>query len=153
MGQRLVRKKEHDNRVIVRHTIREWSEHVGDMVAVFRNRSPRSFNSCNFRCSMMEGDARCEVHTRRLSSHTRQGENVEELVANAVKQHLDDDVEMLFSDTSKPDDAGVCGSHSVRTDADGGNVHEQPCIQQHRVFGKTEESLTQAVQGSRTSQR
>ena len=62
-----------------------------------------------------------------------QGEDVEELEANAEEQHLDADVEApahkILQDRRC---RRGCGSRSPRTDADAGQVHERLCIQQDR---------------------
>ena len=75
----------------------------------------------------------------------RQGDDVEELEANAEEQDLDDEVEMRSSKTNLQDRR--CrrryGCRRVRANADGGEVHEQPCTSKTKALDKIEESLRQ----------
>ena len=61
----------------------------------------------------------------------RQGEDVEELDANAEEQHLDADVEVRAHTIYRIEDvAGDAGSRSARTDADGGKVHTDRSVRE-----------------------
>ena len=86
-------------------------------------------------------ESKC-VRFAESQSQKRQGEDVEELAANAEEQHLDADVEVRAHKTYRVEDvAGGCGSRSARTDADGGKV--SCASSKTEMFEKIEESLRQ----------